>query len=350
MFKIVYFFWCQILKSSDGLFTVSDSYCENVETISTIGTVTSYFYIIIYGLLRAPNIFPGSIESFREMAKKNGYGVITTPLDLLISSTKIAIYENKFDFLNFIPIIGPIIFTTLEGYFQALDTGMNLMIKYLNIEIGCSKKIDLGKAQKLLNAVSSTKNTKNNQKGGNKNGITNNEELVNAINNMTPAKNNKFIEILKNNSNNEDFKCSLMDVDGGCCSKEIFQSMYIQFKQMLNNDASVQMMKQVGIKDIIELVLYSLNVKQVDEDMNNFYNAFGPYKLLDNNIKAVGATAWRYTICNIFYLAKFFNSIIFEMGTPLDITDTIKCGMLAGNITLVVYLICLIIIVFVIFF
>lgn len=352
MFKIVYFFWCQILKSSDGLFTVSDSYCENVETISTIGTVTSYFYIIIYGLLRAPNIFPGSIESFREMAKKNGYGVITTPLDLLISSTKIAIYENKFDFLNFIPIIGPIIFTTLEGYFQALDTGMEWIVKYLNIviEIGCSKKIDLGKAQKLLNVVSSTKNTKNNQKGGNKNGITNNQELVNAINNMTPAKNNKFIEILKNNSNNEDFKCSLMDVDGGCCSKEIFQSMYIQFKQMLNNGANVQMMKQAGVKDIIELFVYSLNVKQVDEDMNNFYNAFGPYKLLDNNIKAVGATAWRYTICNIFYLAKFFNSIIFEMGTPLDITDTIKCGMLAGNITLVVYLICLIIIVFVIFF
>ena len=38
------------------------------------------------------------------------------------------------------------------------------------------------------------------------------------------------------------------------------------------------------------------------------------------------------------------------MGTPLDITDTIKCGMIAGNVTLIVYIICLIIIVFVLFF
>ena len=140
-----------------------------------------------------------------------------------------------------------------------------------------------------------------------------------------------------------------MDVDGGCCSKAIFQSLYPQFKQMLSSSASVQKMNQLGIKKIIELFLYSLNVDQVDKDMNNFYNSFGPYKLLDNNIKALGATICRYTICNVFYLADLLNNILLEMGNPLDISDTIKCGMISGYVTLIVYIICLIIIVFVIF-
>ena len=42
-------------------------------------------------------------------------------------------------------------------------------------------------------------------------------------------------------------------------------------------------MKTLGIEDIIKLILYGLNVNQVNKDLNNFYNSFGPYKLLDNN-------------------------------------------------------------------
>ena len=361
LFTISYFFWCQILKSSDGLFTVSDSYCENVGTIETITTVTSYFYIVIYALLRSPNVFPDSIKAFRDLAKKNNLGIITMPLDLLKTFSKDMVYENKFDFINFIPFIGPIIFGVLEGYFQALDGGMEILTSYLNyvIDLGCSKSINIGNVisrtkkmgsnmekvgQKFLNAI--TKSGK--QKGGENNQITT-TDVVNSINNMTPAKNNKFLEILNEGANSDDFKCNLMDVDGGCCSKEIFQSLYPQFKQMLSSSASVQKMNELGIKRIVELFLYSLNVEQVDKDMNNFYNAFGPYKLLDNNIKALGATVCRYTVCNIFYLADLLNNLLLEMGTPLDITDTIKCGMIAGNVTLIVYIICLIIIVFVLF-
>lgn len=362
LFTISYFFWCQILKSSDGLFTVSDSYCENIDTISTITTVTSYFYIVIYALLRSPNVFPDSIKAFSDLAKKNNLGIITMPLDLLNTFTKDMVYENKFDFINFIPFIGPIIFGVLEGYFQVLDGGMEILTSYLNyvIDLGCSKRINIGNVtsrtkkmgsnmekvgQKFLNAVSKA----GRQKGGENNQITT-ADVVNSINIMTPAKNNKFLEILNEGSNSDDFKCNLMNVDGGCCSKAIFQSLYPQFKQMLSSSVSVQKMNELGIKRIVELFLYSLNVEEVDKDMNNFYNAFGPYKLLDNNIKAVGATVCRYTVCNIFYLADLLNNLLLEMGTPLDITDTIKCGMIAGNVTLIVYIICLIIIVFVLFF
>lgn len=369
IFTLSYFFWCQVLKSGDGLFTVSDSYCENVGTIETITTVTSYFYIIIYALLRSSNVLPGSITEFRDLAKKNNYGVITLPLDLLKTFSKDMVYENKFDFINSIPLIGPVIFGVLEAYFQILDGGMEVLTSYLNyvIELGCSSSIDVKNVmsrtkkmksnmnnvgKKFLNRVSkATKKRKKDrkQKGGENNNQITTIDVVNSINNMTPAKNNQFLEILDKGSNKEDFKCNLMDVDGGCCSKAIFQSLYPQFKQMLSSSASVQKMNDLNIKKIIELFLYALNVEQVDKDMNNFYNSFGPYKLLDNNIKAVGATVCRYTVCNIFYLADLLNNILFEMGTPLDITDTIKCGMIAGNVTLIVYIICLIIIVFVIF-
>jgi hypothetical protein len=370
IFTVSYFFWCQILKSSDGLFTVSDSYCDNIGTINTINKVTSYCYIIIYAMLRAPNLFPGTIVEFRNLAKKYKLDIITAPLDTLNRLSKDAVYENKFDFINFIPVIGPIIFGVLEGYFQALDGGIEILTSYLNyiIDLGCSKSININSVvsktksmtsnikstgKNFLNKVHSATETKKkieNQKGGVKNIIKyNTSDVVKSINKMTPAKNNEFLNILKNGVNKEDFKCNLMDVDGGCCSKSIFQSLYPQFEQMLSSSASVQKMNELGIKKIVELFLYSLNVDQVDKDMNNFYNAFGPFKLLDNNIKAVCATAWRYTICNIFYLADLLNNILLEMGTPLDISDTIKCGMISGNVTLLVYIVCLIIIVFILF-
>ena len=160
----------------------------------------------------------------------------------------------------------------------------------------------------------------------------------------------KFLKALKEEDGIQtDFECNLMDVDSGCCSDELLQSIHDQFAGYLTNTTAVQQMKTLGIENIIKLILYGLNVNQVNKDLNNFYNSFGPYKLLDDNIKAVIATLWRYTMCNIFYVADFVNNIVFEMGTPLDITDTIKCGMFAGVVTLPVYIICLIIIIFIIF-
>ena len=74
----------------------------------------------------------------------------------------------------------------------------DLLAKYV-IDLGCSKRINIGNvtsqtknmAQKFLNAV--TKSGK--QKGGENNQITT-TDVVNSINKMTPAKNNKFLEIM----------------------------------------------------------------------------------------------------------------------------------------------------------
>jgi len=386
LFKLTYFAWCSLLKSGDGLFTVSDSYCESAGTISTIGTVTTFFYIIVYALLRSPNLTFKSLNSFYNWAKKNNLAMIFSWIPQLSADIKETAYENKFDWVGTIPTIGPIIITILEQYFTILDGGMELIVNYLSfvVNLGCAKKLTVGKlvnsAKSMVGKVSdTTKKTSSSLKkiGVKTNGLNkvssslndaskqidsvkkefnisnkNNSDnpLVNKVNNMTMNDNLKFLKSLKDDEGVEtDFDCNLMDVDSSCCSDELFQSIYDQFSKYLNNPVAIQYMKTIGIENIIKLILYGLNIKQVNKDLNNFYNSFGPYKLLDNNIKAVVATFWRYTMCNIFYVADFVKNVIFELGTPLDITDTIKCGMFAGVVTLPVYIICLIIIVFVIF-
>ena len=378
LFKLTYFSWCSVLKSGDGLFTVSDSYCENSSTITTIGTVTSYFYIIIYALLRSPNLTFKSLNSFYSFAKKKKLGIIFSWIPQLSADIKETVYENKFDWIGLIPIAGPIILTLLQSYFTIIDGGMELVTNYLSfvVNLGCSKKLSMGnlinsaksmvskESDKTKNASSSLKKIGVKTNGLNKmssslNDVSkkidkakNNSDnpLVNAVNNMTMNDNLNFLKALKDDGEIQtDFKCNLMNVDRGCCSDELLQSIHDQFSKYLTNPSAIQLMKTWGIEDIIKLIIYALNVNQVNKDMNNFYNAFGPYKLLDDNIKPVAATFWRYTMCNIFYVADFVNNVVFEMGTPLDITDTIKCGMFAGVVTLPVYIICLIIIVFVIF-
>lgn len=373
LFKLTYFSWCSVLKSGDGLFTVSDSYCENSSTITTIGTVTSYFYIIIYALLRSPNLTFKSLNSFYNFAKKKKLGIIFSWIPQLSADIKETVYENKFDWIGLIPVAGPIILTLLQSYFTIIDGGMELITNYLSfvVSLGCSKKLSMGNlvnsAKSMVGKVSdTTKSTASSLKkigvktnGLNKMGSSLNDvskknnsdnPLVNAVNNMTMNDNLKFLKALKDDGEIQtDFECNLMNVDSGCCSDELLQSIHDQFSGYLTNPAAIQEMRTLGIEEIIKLILYGLNVNQVNKDLNNFYNSFGPYKLLDDNIKAVIATFWRYTMCNIFYVADFVNNIVFEMGTPLDITDTIKCGMFAGVVTLPVYIICLIIIIFVIF-
>lgn len=387
LFKLSYFSWCSVLKSGDGLFTVSDSYCENVSTITTIGTVTSFFYIIVYALLRSPNLTFKSLDSFYSYVKKKKYGVFYSWVPQLSADIKETSYENKFDWIGLIPIIGPIVLTFLQSYFTILDGGMELVINYLSfvVSLGCSKKLSMGNLinsaksmvskasdktksvssslKKIgvktngLNKLSSSLNDVSEKIGSVKKKLSggvrkNNSDnpLVNAVNSMTMNDNINFLKSINSDEEIEtDFKCKLIDVDSGCCSDELLQSIHDQFSKYLTNPEAVQQMKTWGIEEIIKLIIYALNVNQVNKDMNNFYNSFGPYKLLDDNIKPVVATFWRYTMCNIFYVADFVKNTIFELGTPLDITDTIKCGMFAGIVTLPVYIICLIIIIFVIF-
>lgn len=387
LFKLTYFSWCSVLKSGDGLFTVSDSYCENSSTITTIGTITSYFYIIIYALLRSPNLTFKSLNSFYNFAKKKKLGIIFSWIPQLSADIKETVYKNKFDWIGLIPVAGPIILTLLQSYFTIIDGGMELITNYLSfvVNLGCSKKLSMGNlinsAKSMVGKVSdTTKSTssslkkigvktnglnkmssslndisekigsvKNKLSGGGKKNNSNNP-LVNAVNNMTMNDNLNFLKALNNDGEIQtDFECNLMNVDSECCSDELLQSIHDQFSKYLTNPAALQKIRSSGFEEIIKLILYGLNVNQVNKDLNNFYNSFGPYKLLDDNIKAVIATFWRYTMCNIFYVADFVNNVIFEIGTPLDITDTIKCGMFAGVVTLPVYIICLIIIIFVIF-
>lgn len=386
LFKLTYFSWCSVLKSGDGLFTVSDSYCESSSTITTIGTVSSYFYIIIYALLRSPNLTFKSLNSFYNFAKKKKLRILFSWIPQLSADIRETVYENKFDWISLIPVIGPIILTLLQSYFTIIDGGMELITNYLSfvVNLGCSKKLSMGNlvnsAKSMVGKVSdTTKSTSSSLKkiGVKTNGLNklssslndvsekigsvkkklsgvrkNNSDnpLVNAVNSMTMNDNINFLKYINSDEEIEtDFKCKLIDVDSGCCSDELLQSIHDQFSKYLTNPEAVQQMKTWGIEEIIKLIIYALNVNQVNEDMNNFYNSFGPYKLLDDNIKPVVATFWRYTMCNIFYVADFVKNTVFELGTPLDITDTIKCGMFAGVVTLPVYIICLIIIIFVIF-
>ena len=155
---------------------------------------------------------------------------------------------------------------------------------------------------------------------------------------------NNYIDF--SNINNDEYKCNLININKECCNDSIFQSLSSQFQTMYDTKVTANILKELGIYKIMKVLIYGLNVSKVKEDMVKFNNAFGPFKLLDENVKAPVATLFRYSLCNIFYLADFLQNTLFELGTPQDIADTLKCGFLGGFLTTIGYFICIIIIIF----
>ena len=329
IFTIAFFLWVAVLKGGDGLFTLSSSYCDSVSTLNIMSIVMSIIFIIFYGALKAPNLLFKNMGGIISLTEKLNIGLIFKWLNPFYAWLKEFTYETKFAPFLLIPVFDGL----MEGYFDSLDFGVNMITEYLGyiIQLGCGgNPIDVSSLTQSLGSGKST----------NSNG-----SLVGAVQKVTKTQNLNFLKQKKAQGGGN---CTLVNLDTNCCSDEMFQSLANQFQIMYNMKATADIMKELGIYKIMKVLIYGLNVKQVNEDMVKFHNAFGPFKLLDNNVKAPIATFFRYSMCNIFYLADFLQNTLFELGTPEDISDTIKCGFIGGFLTTIAYLICIIIIIFVV--
>lgn len=369
VFTIVFFLWVAVLKGGDGLFTLSSSYCTSISTLKIISEVLSIVFIIFYGGLKAPNLLFKTMGSFISFTEKANISLIFQWMNPLYASLKEFVYEGKYTPFEAIPVFGQL----MMGYFEALDTGVNLITEYLAdiIQLGCSgNPIDISslinKLKSTASSMSSSKQKKSSKKTNNSstpqlnynktyegNSTTNTSiptaTLVSAVKKRTTKQNLQFWKKKQSGGDqNDEYKCELINLNVDCCSDEMFQSLSSQFKSMYNNKEIANILKETGFYKIMDLIIYAFNVNQVKQDMSKFNNAFGPFKLLDTNIKAVAATLMRYATCNIFYLADFFQNTIFQLGTPEDISDTIRCGFIGGIITAVIYIICLIVVIFIV--
>jgi len=324
IFTIAFFLWVTVLKGGDGLFTVSTDYCNSISVLNTMSMVLSIIFIIIYGGLKSPNLIFKSINSFITFTEKNNISLIFKWVNLVYASMKEFVYETKFTPFLLIPGFDAL----MEGYFEALDVGVNIITDYIGyvVQLGCSDKpIDM---ESFTNKIT--------------------KSLSNNIKNTTNTQNLNFLKEKQTGGdiNNDEYKCNLININKECCNDSIFQSLSSQFQTMYDTKVTANILKELGIYKIMKVLIYGLNVSKVKEDMVKFNNAFGPFKLLDENVKAPVATLFRYSLCNIFYLADFLQNTLFELGTPQDIADTLKCGFLGGFLTTIGYFICLIVIIF----
>ena len=95
------------------------------------------------------------------------------------------------------------------------------------------------------------------------------------------------------------------------------------------------------------LLVFAFDTDAVNLGLQRFYDSFLIFKLMDVNVMAVAAQLFRYVLCNIFYIAQFTSNVLFAIGTPEDIADTIKCGNIAGSVSIIAYVIILIVLIFI---
>ena len=162
VFTIAFFLWVAVLKGGDGLFTISTDYCDSISTLNTMSVVMSIIFIIFYGCLKAPNLLFKNMGGIIKLTEKMNVSLIFKWLNPLYAWLKEFTYKTKFAPFLLIPVFDGI----MEGYFESLDVGVNMITEYLGyvIQLGCSgNPIDLSQlTQSLQKTVGSTKNTNSN--------------------------------------------------------------------------------------------------------------------------------------------------------------------------------------------
>ena len=180
VFTIVLFLWVAVLKGGDGLFTVSSSYCTSISSLKVISEVLSIVFIIFYGGLKSPNLLFKSMGSFISFTQRVKLSLLFQWMNPLYASLKEFVYEGKFGLFELIPGFDVL----MDGYFSALDTGVNLITEYLSdiIQLGCSgNPIDIStltsKLKSTASSMSSSKKKSSTNNSSN-NSSNNSEELT----------------------------------------------------------------------------------------------------------------------------------------------------------------------------
>tara|TARA_B110000037_G_C17114412_1_gene503167 strand:+ start:1024 stop:2535 length:1512 start_codon:yes stop_codon:yes gene_type:complete len=300
IFTLTYFSWTTIINGGGNLFVKTDKYCKEIQNMKLMSKISTIIFIVVYGLLRLPNIFVSSFGSIISLCNKHGLGKLILPINTLYVNLQTSVYENKWDGIFAIPTVGQI----LKVLFEVIDTAFMFMQIYTTrfANFGCKIK-SLGNGNSIKNA---------------------------------------FEEQLKNNKSQklDTYDPSKLS-NKVCCDKEFFKVLKKDIGTLileLDKTGAMTMLKDYGItKPLIKLVQDAFDTKLTEESLKNFKNSFFIFKLKDGNVEGIIGLFLRTILCNIMNISKYISDVLFQLGTPRDIGDTVKCGIFAGQASLLFY-------------
>ena len=298
IFTLTYFAWTTITKGGENLFVKTDAYCAEIKNMKLMSKISTIIFLVVYGLLRFPNILISSFGGIIGWGNKFGFSTIMRPINMLYVNLKTSVYENKWDSIFAIPTIGQII----EVAFETIDYAFMFMQIYTAriANFGCKIK-SLGDGESIKNAF--IKQFENNKKQ--------------TLDTYT-KKSNKV-----------------------CCDKEFFKVLKKDIGLLieeLDSTGVLTELKQYGItKPLLKLIENAFDTKLTEESLKNFNSSFFIHKLKDGNIEGIVGLFLRTILCNIMNISKYISDVLFQLGSPRDIGDTVKCGLFAGQASLLFY-------------
>ena len=109
--------------------------------------------------------------------------------------------------------------------------------------------------------------------------------------------------------------------------------MKTSFSSMINIPYIENKLKNYGIYNYVKLLIFAFDTDKVNKSVEQFNNTFILFKLFDSNIMGIAALFTRILVCNLFYVSRFTNNVLFQLGSPMEIADIVKwflCGTVAS--------------------
>ena len=305
IFTLTYFAWTTIINGGKNLFVKTDKYCKEINTLSLMSKISTIVYLVIYYIFRLPNILVSSFGNILLFGKSIGFGsfmkLFNVPYRQLLKFT----YTNKFDIFLTIPGLGEV----LETLFTGIDFIFIILNEY------SAKVTNLGCKVKSL---------------GNYNTIKN--KLLSTI--SSKLDNNKNTDVSK-------LKLKTNSIEKICCNEELFKVLKNDLKILIEGikiSGEEQLLKEYGVDiKLLKFLEKSFDTKYVEESRKKFKDSFFIFKFKDGNVEGMVGLLLRYIFCNIMNISKYTSDTLFKIGTPQDISDTIKCGIMSGQVSLIVY-------------
>ena len=307
IFTLTLFSWNTVINGGKNLFIATDKYCEEINSIKSLSQIGTIIYLIVYLLFRLPNIIVSSLGSVINLGNKTGFSSLMTVFNIPYQNLLKFTYENKWDMYYSIPGLGEV----LKAVFEGINLVFDLLVEYTSemTSLGCKIK-SLGNFNNIKKTLEKTIQNKQNYK-----------------------------------LSNEDIKSHLKrrqdTIQKVCCDDSMFEVLKEDIGTLIKGlQASGQdkILKEYGISiKLLKLLEKSFDTKFVEESQKKFKDSFFIFKLMDGNVEGVLGKIIRTIFCNIINISKYTSDVLFKVGTPEDMADTVKCGIMSGQVSLIFY-------------
>ena len=309
IFTLTYFSWTTLLKGGKNLFVKTDKYCKEIDTLNSLSNVSTMVYLVVYTLFRLPNILVSSfgpvMSFFNKMKFTSLMALVNVPYQNLLTST----YENKWDIFYTIPGVGEV----LSAIFEALDLIFDMLIEYSNeiTSLGCRVK-----------------------------SLGNFKEIKNKLFKKFDKKDSEITQKNINSAEKDLIKKKRLNTKV-CCDENLFHVLKNDIGTLIKGiqiSGQEQILKEYGITiKLLQFLEKSFDTKYINESMKKFKDAFFIFKFRDGNFEGIIGYFLRIIFCNIMNISKYTSGVLFKIGTPVDMADTVKCGLMSGQVSLIVY-------------